>query len=454
MPILICACAKCTRIKLIQVVCMIKGLRKVHPIFTARHLTHYGGLYPLFYFFNQIQLRKRLERGVPLAQKHEQYATTDHLLLLLTGIIVGVERIQHTRHFHVDAYVHSLLGLDHCPVPSTIRRFLHRWQSWDLDAVIEVHNQLRTMFLPPSRTIIINMDTTVLTVYGSTEGTVVGYNPHKPGRASYQAFLGTDAFSGATLHGELISGNKVSAEQSIAFLTRCLHRIPLTVERIRVRADSGFYSSQLFDFLEDRAFGYAIVARITKPLRERLGSVRYQRVSGQWQAASFSYQPHGWRQARRFVAVRRPLREQDTDQLALFPLERYAYRVLVTNLPLQPYHVWRFYKPRAAVELIIEQLKHDLPLAQIPTRVFLANRIYTELILFAYDLVVWFKKHCVPPELQSAKPERLRQQLFSEPAEFVRRGNKNIIRFGIHSDLHKLLPDIEKRISKLRFGVT
>jgi hypothetical protein len=433
---------------------MLRGLQKVHPSFTARHLTHYGGLYPLFYFFNHIQLRKRLERGVPLSRKHEQYSATEYLMLLLTSIIVGLERIQHTERFQSDAYLHSLLGIQCCPAPSTIRRFLHHWQPWDLDALTEVHNQLRTVFFTPTRTININLDTTVLTVYGTTEGTVVGHNPHKRGRASYQTFLGTEAHSGTTLQGELISGNKVSAGQTIVFLTRCLHRIPLSVERIRIRADAGFYSSELLDFLEDRAFGYAIVARLTRPLRERLGSARYEHVSPQWQAASFSYQPHGWRHPRRFVAIRCPIHDQDTQQLALFPLERYAYRVLVTNLPLQPYHVWQFYKPRAAVELIIEQLKHDLPLAKIPTRLFLANRIYTELILFAYDLLVWFKNHCLPSELQSAKPERVRQELFSEPAEFVRRGNKKIIRFGAHSSLQRLLPIIEKRIGKLRLSTT
>jgi len=437
---------------MIQVQRVVKGLQKVHPVFSAHHLTHYGGLYPLYYFFNAIHMRRRLDRGLSFHRKHEHYSTADQLLLILTSIIVGLDRLQFTRRLHDDTYVQHLLGLKDYPVPSTIRRFLHTWCAKDFHGLVEIHNQLRSSFLLPTRIMTINLDTTVLTVYGHTEGAVVAYNPEKHGRASYQTFVATEADRGTTLQGELISGKRLSGEQSKDFLLRCLHRIPLSVEQIRVRADAGFYCSELVDFLEDRGFGYAMVARVTKPIKARLAGLHYQKAPHLWQAASFSYQPHQWRAPCRYVAVRRPLKDDDDDQLALFPLERYAYRVLVTNLDFAPYQVWRFYKQRAAIEQVIRELKNDLPLGKIPTRHFLANSIYAELILLAYDLLVCFKTRCLPPKLQHIKLETLRHTLFAEPAEFLRRGNRNIIKFQKNCQLESYLPYIERRIQALKIS--
>lgn len=258
---------------------MPKGLQKVHPSFTARQLTHYGGLYLLYYFFNRFHLRRYLHRGLRFRWKHERYSPVDQLLLVLTSIIIGLERLAYTRLLHEESYVQYTLGLKQYPKPSTIRRFLQCWRSQEFDALVSLHDQLRQAFFKPGRTMIINLDTTVLPVYGQLEGTAVGYNPTKRGRPSYQAVLGTEAITGTTFHSELRSGKRLSAEEAITFLTQCFHRIPASVEEIRLRADAGFYSSKLIEFLEDRAISYAIVARVTRPIREKLSGLRYHRVT-------------------------------------------------------------------------------------------------------------------------------------------------------------------------------
>jgi hypothetical protein len=59
--------------------------------------------------------------------------------------------------------------------------------------------------------------------------------------------------------------------------------------------------------------------------------------------AEFRYQPTRWPHPYRFVVIRRPQPDEPTAQLTLFKLGRYHYQVLVTNLPLQPLNLWRFY---------------------------------------------------------------------------------------------------------------
>jgi hypothetical protein len=77
------------------------------------------------------------------------------------------------------------------------------------------------------------------------------------------------------------------------------------------------------------------------------------------------------------------------------------------------------YNDRAAVELIIKELKADYPLAKIPTGQFTANEAYFHLSLLAYNLVNWFKRLCLLPAYHSMTLGTLRRQLLMIPGEFV-----------------------------------
>ncbi len=90
--------------------------------------------------------------------------------------------------------------------------------------------------------------------------------------------------------------------------------------------------------------------------------------------AESRYQPVRWPHPSRFVVVRRPQPDEPTEQLTLFKLGKYHYQVLVTNLPLQPLNLWRFYNDRAGVELLIKQLKGDYALGSIAAPPLLRQR--------------------------------------------------------------------------------
>ena len=136
-----------------------------------------------------------------------------------------------------------------------------------------------------------------------------------------------------------------------------------------LRADKGFFDHKLNDWVEQQGAGYVIVARLTPAMQRRLSGLRYRPFGWGVETATFRYQPHGWTHPPRFVVIQRPQPEDPSDQLRLFQLGRYHYQVLVTNLPLQPLNLWRFYNDRAAVELIIKQLKGDYALGHIPSSV-------------------------------------------------------------------------------------
>jgi hypothetical protein len=199
---------------------------------------------------------------------------------------------------------------------------------------------------------------------------------------------------------------------------------------VRVRADAAFFDHKIIEFIEAKRAFYTIVARLTRPLKSRLSGLHYRRVSpGVW-AGEFQYCPQGWREPRRFVVIRRPVPEEPSAQLALFQMGGYTYQALVTNLSLPPLNLWRFYNQRARAELIIRELKYAYALGKIPTSNLQTNEAFFQIVLLSYNLLNWFKRLCVPPHLQRATLQRLRQRLFVVPAQLVRPGGVPTLRLA------------------------
>jgi len=228
-------------------------------------------------------------------------------------------------------------------------------------------------------------------------------------------------------------GNVASAEGIPQLLETIFNFLP-NRQRLRLRADAGFYNGDFIAFLKENHCEFAIVARITAPVRERLSGLKFHRASPEFSCSEFHYQPHGWKTKERFVVLKRKLPDEPEEaQTTLFTLDRYAYSVIVTNLDLEAYNVFQFYEDRSAMERIIRTLKEDYPFGEAPTNSFVANALYAELSLLAYNIVTWFKRLCLPDEWQSFTLPTIRHRLLMMPSEFVRSLNVPTLRFPRNS---------------------
>ena len=337
----------------------------------ATSLTHYGGVYLLHRFLSRIGFKQALATQVRIAQRHHRYTVGEMLLSLLYPMILGLERIETTQLLRQNGVFQYLTGLPSYPEATTLRRFLLRVAPTALPKLRALHDRfLRRMTgrpRPPTR-LIFDLDSTVLVVYGHQEHARIGYNPIKRGRPSYHPLL---CFEGQTKdfwHGELRPGDAHTAIGTLDLLAACFAKIPAEVRLTIARADKGFYDHKLIEWLEARRARFVVVARLTPPIKRKLPHLRYVSPSRGVEVAEFRYQPTRWSHPCRFVVIRRPEPEDPTEQLTLFKLGKYHYQVLVTNLPLRPLNLWRFYNDRAGVELLIKQLKGDYALGSIPTR--------------------------------------------------------------------------------------
>lgn len=427
-----------------------KGAKNVNVTFTAGQLTHFGGVYLLHSFLQKLQLRTFLSQYLRINERNNHFTINERLLAFIYPMILGLNKVELTKLLGINGVFQYLTGLPRFPNPTTLRRFLTIRADTLLPRLQLVHNILRSHFLTTHSSYWLDFDSTVKTLYGSQEGVVKGYNPEHKGKKSYHPLICTEAHFQDCLGGELRYGNADTADGVNGMLDSVLSIIPSSTRTIRIRADAGFYSNDFIAKLSQNSCEFAVVAVRTNPLQLKILSQRYTRVNELLSIASFDYQPFGWGKPYRFVVLREKLTEKKKQQLQLLTLDKYSYRLMVTNLDLTPYGVFNFYDGRAGLERIVRTLKEDYPFAKAPTNDFTANALYTELSILAYNLVIWFKRLCLPESWQSYTVGTLRHRLLLIPGVFTKTGNKPTLKLSRSNPYQDIFLQAQEQIKKLK----
>jgi len=436
---------------------MRKGLQTLKFSFEAESLTHFGGLFLIQRFCNKLCLRRRLERILRPQPNWSDYHPADLTLALLYLLIAGLPRISKTEILHYNGLFLSLVGLKKFPDPTALRRYLRRLPPKAIRQMARLHDQIRSQLfdLPHPRTSLpFHLDSVVLTLYGKQQGARLGYNPKKKGRPSYHPLLCFEAHGQEFWHGSLRPGDTASNTGARALVGRCLQKVPAKIARRRIRflADAGFFSGRLVDDLDQAGCGYIIVCSKAKsylPMAERAG---FTELSFGWAVAEFRFKPQRWTAEHRFIMVRRPVPEdpQEAEQLTLFRQGRYSYSGLVTNLPLQPWMIWKTYSARANVEKSIRELLNYFALNKIPTHEWVANVAFLQLLLLGYNLVHWFKRLCLPQDYLHATVDTIRQEFLVLPGKLTQHGGRNVLQLPRDYPHRQTFLAAARRIETLR----
>jgi len=416
-----------------------------------RGLTHFGGAYFFHEFLRVLQLREFLARQVPYGRRNHRYSVSQMLLALVYPIVLGLDRIETASFLRSNGTFQYVTGLPSFPDPQTLRRFLWNAPARLWEQLHRANDRLlqRFIHLPERRSrLVFDLDSTVVTVFGKQDGAEVGYNPKYRGKRSYNPLLCLEANSSFLWDAELRPGNAGVWEGSLALLETSFATVPPEIRELRFRADAGFGYDPVLETLETHRADYAVVARLTAPLKRLLPGLRYAPANARWECAEGEVRAHGWPQARRIVVARRLVEEEDS-QPALFALGRYLYRVWITNLALTPAGVWHFYDGRAAMEPRVRELREDFTLRKIPTASFEANALYLEVIRLAYNLVTAFQRICLPASWQSYTLQKLRFNLFLLPGELTRPQNRPTLRLKDSPAIQRLAEEIPSRIARV-----
>jgi hypothetical protein len=323
------------------------------------------------------------------------------IVAIVLGIYIGFARLNQMRFIARDPLLVGILKITHLPPQCTLWRFLASLHSGIARQLQAIQRKMRERVWAAAnvrlKSVTVDTDTTVHTIYGKQMGGRKSYNPKNKGKKSFQPILTFLAETREFIAGELRNGDRPTGKQIAKHLEEVFQALPRLVESIRARADSGFYCWEAVQAYEKFKCQFIVVARKTSRLVEELVAADWKpsRDTDADAQCEFWYQPSGWGKAYRFVALRY---EKDTEeeeepgeivQYQLFATKKYKYRVFVTNMkePIDKL-VW-FYNQRAGAENLIKESNNDAGLAAHPSRLFMTNQNHFQLAMLAYNLNCW-----------------------------------------------------------------
>src|SRR5260370_557314 len=212
---------------------MRRSPRNVKIAFSHEGLTHYGGILFFNEFSRMLQLRRFLTRHLRYPRRNHDSEPSQMILSLVYLIILGLDRLETASLLRSNGTFHYLTGLPSYPSPQSLRRFLLQAPPDFREQLHRVNDYLLRHFIhrPDHRSrLILDLDSTVVTLFGHQEGAAVGYNPRYRGKRSCDPLLCVEANSSFFWDVELRRGDAGTCSCS---QERCAYRawhtnLPLT----------------------------------------------------------------------------------------------------------------------------------------------------------------------------------------------------------------------------------
>jgi hypothetical protein len=292
------------------------------------------------------------------------------------SILAGHHRYAHITGLRGDGVSPQLLGMSKIVSEDALRRALARMsadesQNWLRPQLLSsVGAALRTPW-------ILDIDTTIKTLFGKQSGADVSYNPHKPGRPSHALHTYFVSHLRMVLDVVVSPGKQHSAAHARPGLSDVLDSLGKDQLPALVRGDCGFGNEPFIVELEKRNQSYLFKLRQTsgvkKMLRRQFSRKDWTtpgRSDQGWSAVEDTLRLAGWDKSRRVVILRRAARSAvaltrnsaEGQMELLLPdqdVELWEYAVLVTNSSYALESMAQLYRDRADAENGFDELKNQ-----------------------------------------------------------------------------------------------
>lgn len=260
--------------------------------------------------------------------------------------------------------------------------------------------------------IVLDMDSSVSPTHGDQEGTA--WNGHFDCTCYHPNFLFNQF--GMLERCALRNGNVHSADGWRGVLDPVIARYAKRDLMRFFRADAAYAIPALYKRLEEAGYFYAIRLPANSVLKEKIAH-RMTRPVGRPSLTKvkrfyedFEYQAASWDKERRVIA------KIEWNPGELFP--RVGF--IVTNLPMEPDWVVRFYNQRGTAEQHIKEGKYAFRWTRLSCKQFRHNEVRLHLHALAYNLATFLRCIELPEEMAHWSLTSLQLKLIKIGARVVR----------------------------------
>ncbi len=342
----------------------------------------------------------------------------------LLSILSGHQRYTHITALRNDTVNPSLLGMSKVVSEDSLRRAFQDQPAQPIETWQRKHLLLSYEPLLQEQWIL-DMDTTIKTIYGHQQGAQVGYNPHKKGRPSHVYHTYFMGAARLVLDVEVQPGKQTAAHNSLPGLWQLVDQQPKESRPWLIRGDCAFGNDQLMSQAESRTQDYLFKLRMTRKPKDLIKQLEKEGAwvdAGKgWEGRQSTLSLQGWQRSRRVIVLRRKLENpKDVGAQAtgfqlllnwgrLFPVQgpQYEYAVLVTSLTLEVLTVAQLYRDRGDMENNFDELKNQWGWGGFMTQDLLRCQIVARTIALIYN---WWSLF-----VRLADPSKRREAITSRP---------------------------------------
>lgn len=427
--------------------------------FTSKEITPWGGMAFLKKMLDKMQFSTVVANceHLPVSGSNRGYAPQVILESFITSIWCGANRFMHTELTRLDPALARIFGWKNVPAQDVFKRYFSKFNQVTNLAVSQYfYKWIFDNFHFDHFTL--DIDSSILTRYGNkVEGAKKGYNPKKRGRKSHHPLIAFVADVNLVANMWLRSGDSSSANNFLSFLEDTLQKLENKTVGL-IRLDSGFFQSDIMDYLEQRNTDYIIAATFTHPIQRLIADKKaWIPLDDGIQICEQHYQSNSWNKQRRLIIVRQKIKERPHatgKMLSLFPEEEeyrnYRYSAYVTSLKLNPCDIWRLYRGRANAENHIKELKYDFGFDSFNLKGFYATEAALTFAMIAYNLMSLFRQFILQEKTQK-RLSTLRYRTFAIGAYFEKVNDQFVLKIALVKKRRKWFIALWKQSQNFNF---
>ena len=386
----------------------------------------------------------------------------DILGTILLSVLAGHKRYAHITSIRCDNVNPALLGMNKISSEDAVRRALKynieesAGAEWLKQSLLYTYNPLL------NEPWILDVDTTIKSLYGKQEGAVVGYNPHKPGRPSHVYHSYMMANIRLMLGVEVDSGNRNSGKHAAPKLWSFIEGLEKNNWPDFLRGDCGFGTDAIMTKAEEIELPYLFKLKQTKNVKRLTEYCMRQNNWGyaghKWEGTESELQLHGWKHSRRVIILRKQVPQevsvlaenQKTGQLEInfaeigAEMHVYEYAVLVTSLKDEVCSIAKHYRDRADSENNFDELKNQWGWLGYTTHDLKRSSMMAQVIALIYNWWTLFVRLINPNKHTEALTSR--PLLLHAVGKQSTHANQKLL---VISSTHGESKRIQERLSKL-----
>src|SRR6195952_2644593 len=234
----------------------------------------------------------------------------DLLGTVLLSVLAGHRRYAHITALRCDPVNPPLLGMRKIISEDAVRRGLAKIDEAKGLPWLQTHLDYCTAPLL-SEPWVLDMDSTVKTLYGHQEGAEVGYNPHKPGRPSHAYHTYMLSSLRLVLRVDVLPGDEYNVAHATDGLWTLLDHLGPSRRPALLRGDKSWGIERVMARAEQNDLGYLfrlpMTANVKRSLERAMQQSDWTDAGQGWQGKETSLRLSGWSRQRRIVLMRRKL---------------------------------------------------------------------------------------------------------------------------------------------------